>query len=126
MDVDLWLRMAFRTKVQKLPVVLSSFRRHDAQRDTKVNEIHESYQRMILESSDIKAAPLRLRLAAAAGRRVFAQHYPIGGARRVRRDMWTAILLYPPVLRAIAKPELLLPTSLQSTRLAALLRRALR
>lgn len=110
MDVDLWLRMAFRAPVRKLPIVMSTMRRHEAQRDKQTAAIWESYWRMIDESTDLAQAPLGDRLAARAGRRMLTQHYnPTGTHRRAMLDLWRGIATYPPAVRAIAYPELLVP-----------------
>ena len=110
MDTDLWLRMAFRAPVRKLPVVLSALRRHGEQRDTQTAAIWEGYRAMLRESDDVRRSSLRNRLAAAAGWRMITQHYNPRPAHRFRAaQMWAAIALYPPAIRAIAYPARLLP-----------------
>lgn len=110
MDVDLWLRMAFKAPARKLPVVLSSFRRHGEQRDKETRAIWESTWQMIEDSDDLPHAKLRQRLAAKAGRRMMTQYYNPGRSRRwVAVQLWLAIATYPPAARAVAYPRLLVP-----------------
>jgi glycosyltransferase involved in cell wall biosynthesis len=120
-DVDLWLRMMFLAPVVKLPLVMSAYRHHEEQRDKQVSEILTSYRRLLAESPDIRRAGLRARLAAWAGSRMLAQHYnPSGNPRYATVQMWLAILAYPPSVRAIIKPRLLIP---KRPRLRGVLRR---
>ena len=113
MDTDLWIRMAFHAPARKLPVVLSALRRHGEQRDTQTAAIWEGYRSMMRESDDIRRSSLRLRLAAAAGWRMITQHYnPRPRHRFQAAQMWTALAIYPPAIRAVAYPERLLPGAL--------------
>ena len=67
-DTDLWLRIAFRTRVLKIDRYLSQRRIHDAQRDTQSAKIVHDYARMIEQSPDIASAPPPVCSAAHAGK----------------------------------------------------------
>jgi hypothetical protein len=109
-DLDLWLRMVFHTDVARVPAVVSVRRLHPAQRDSQHDEIWKSYWQMIEDSEDIKRADLRTRLAAKAGRRLFVQHYnPTGSAWHRSRQMWLALVTYPPSVHAVRDAGLLFP-----------------
>jgi len=108
-DVELWLRMMFRAPALKVDAVWSAFRRHEAQRDKQTRKIFESWWRVIDESADLKTAPPRLRRAAGAGRRLIVQHYNPGSPWFRAGQLWLAILSYPPALRGLQHPAMLLP-----------------
>lgn len=109
-DIDLWLRMLFHAPAYKLPAVMSAYRRHETQRDKATAEILSSYQQMIRESEAIAHASLRVRLAASAGARMLTQHYnPTGDLRHQTSQLWRAILTYPPSIRALFLPRMLVP-----------------
>lgn len=109
-DVDLWLRIMFLAPAVKLPLVMSAYRHHEEQRDKQVTEILSSYRRMMAESPEIRRSGLRIRLAAHAGGRMLTQHYnPTGSPRYAAGQMWLAIVAYPPSIRSIVKPRLLIP-----------------
>jgi glycosyltransferase involved in cell wall biosynthesis len=108
-DVDLWLRMTFRTRVRKIDRVMSAFRLHEAQRDKQVQRIWTGYWRLIGDSPDVRAAPLRLRLAADAGRRLVTASYNPRSAAFRTYQLWRALLTYPPAWRALPDKALLLP-----------------
>lgn len=74
-DTDLWLRMAFRTRVQKIDAYWSARRMHDAQRDTQAGKILRDYGRMIDRSPDLAGAPAEIRAAAKAGKHLMWQRY---------------------------------------------------
>ena len=74
-DTDLWIRMAFRTRVKKLDVFLSQRRIHGKQRDTQAAQITRDYAKMIDQSSDIANAPRPIRMAAAAGKHLMRFRY---------------------------------------------------
>lgn len=109
-DTDLWLRMAYRTRVLKVDSVLSAWRMHPAQRNTQAAKIWHSYWQMIEESEEIKQSPLRLRLAADAGRRLLVQYYDPGRSAWFRVfQIWRAVLTYPPAIRALRSNTSLVP-----------------
>jgi glycosyltransferase involved in cell wall biosynthesis len=109
-DTEFWLRMAFRAQVAKVDRVLGARREHAAQRDKQLQAIRESYARMVAESLELRAAPWRLRRAAACGRHLHALRY---GAARTEWSrawrLWRAVLAYPPVLSALPSWAGLLP-----------------
>jgi len=109
-DIDLWLRILFRAPAYKIDRVLSAYRRHEAQRDKETTQILSSYRQMIENSDEIKRAPWRVRLAAKAGTHMLVQHYnPTGSARYQSGQMWLAMLMYPPTVRAVWKRKALVP-----------------
>jgi glycosyltransferase involved in cell wall biosynthesis len=111
-DVDLWLRMSFIAEPVKIPGVLSAYRHHEEQRDNQDAEILGSFRRMVAESPEIRASPWRVRLAGWAGGRMLAQHYnPTDNPRYASGQMWLAIVAYPPSVRAIVKPQMLIPAA---------------
>lgn len=67
-DTDLWIRMAFRNRVQKIDEFLSFRRMHDEQRDTNASRIASDYAQMVDQSPDIAAAEPRIRRAAIASK----------------------------------------------------------
>ena len=109
-DLDLWLRMAFLAPPVKISGVLSAYRHHEQQRDKQVAEILHARRRLVAESPEIRRSSRRVRLAAWAGGRMLTQHYnPTGEPRYATVQMWSAILAYPPSIRAVVKPRLLIP-----------------
>lgn len=74
-DTDLWLRMAFRTRVRKLDVFLSQRRLHGEQRDTQAAKIARDFGRMIDQSPDIASASPEVRRAAKAGKFLMRVRY---------------------------------------------------
>ena len=85
-DTDLWIRMAFRTKVNKIQDFLSQRRMHDAQRDTHGDRIVRDFTKMIDQSADIAESPARIRDAAAAAKHLIRVRYNTGGSDW--RDAW--------------------------------------
>lgn len=109
-DTDFWLRMIFETEVIKIDRALSAWRAHPGQRNDRKQEIWESYWRMIDECEALRRAPLSIRLAARAGRRLFTQYYnPSTSHWFPRLQLWRALLTYPPAFRAVGEKATLLP-----------------
>lgn len=108
-DTEMWLRMSFRTKVLKVDRVWSAWRRHEAQRDKEKLKMWESWGRMIAESGDLRRAPLRLRLAASAGRRLVALSYNPRSRAFVTVQAWLAVLSYPPSYAGVFNKAALFP-----------------
>ena len=79
-DTDLWIRMAFRTGVQKLDQFLSQRRMHDAQRDTQGAKIIRDYCQMIDQSPDIAASASEIQRAAKAGKHLMKIRYNTTGS----------------------------------------------
>lgn len=111
-DTDLWMRMAFRTQVQKIDEFLSQRRMHESQRDTQGGRIIDSYCRMIDQSPDIAASSPELQRAAQAGKYLMKIRYNPTGSdwanawNRFRAGLHAAELKNP---SGILK-DLLLPT----------------
>ena len=74
-DIDMWVRMAFRTRVVKIDRFLSQRRVHDTQRDMQVANIAQDYTRMIEQSPDIASAPRDIARAAHAGKHLLRVRY---------------------------------------------------
>jgi glycosyltransferase involved in cell wall biosynthesis len=109
-DTEMWLRMSFRMGVLKVDHVWSGWRRHEIQRDKEKSKMWEAWGQMITESEDLKRAPLRLRLAAKAGRRIMALDYNPGRSRVfVKAQLWLAILIYPPSYFSVHNKRALIP-----------------
>lgn len=109
-DLDMWLRMVFRRPAFKVDQVWSAFRHHGQQRNNATSNIFGDYWRMIEESEQIRSAPLKTRLAADAGRRMFIQFYnPTGSPWARAYQMWRALLTYPPVWHAVRWKSRLFP-----------------
>ncbi len=97
-DTDLWLRMAFRTKVKKIDTYLSLRRVHSSQRDTQSARIAKDYARMIDQSADIANASPNLRRAAVAGKYLKRIRYNASGSDLM--SAWNQLiagLIHPPV-----------------------------
>ena len=109
-DSELWLRMMFRTRVQHVDRVWSAWRKHESQRDKNARAMWDDWGRMVSESPDVARAPLPVRLAARAGRRLIAIDYNPTDSHGFRvQQMWRAIATYPPSQAAIYDKRLLLP-----------------
>ncbi|MBA3652806.1 MAG: glycosyltransferase [Actinobacteria bacterium] len=114
-DTDMWLRMIFRTRAQRVDKVWSAWRKHPDQRDRDARRMWEDWARMTRESPDLRRAPIRLRLAAAAGRRLMAIDYNPSQSRWFRtRQIALALLTYPPSIAAV--PPALLPPGVDIVR----------
>jgi hypothetical protein len=74
-DNDLWLRMAFHTKVLKVDRHWSCTREHPGQRDKQAARIARDWAAMIDSSPDVAGAPRELRRAAEAGKHLAAIRY---------------------------------------------------
>lgn len=111
-DVDLWLRMMFRAPALKVDGVWSAYRRHAVQRDKQTSNILSDWRRMLDESPEIARGSWRVRRAARAAGHMLVQHYnPSGDPRYRAGQIWLAILIYPPVIRALRSWKLLLAPS---------------
>ncbi len=101
-DTDLWIKIAFRSRVRKLDVVMAKRRMHEAQRDTQGTKVADSYGRMIDTSEDIAHAPKNLRRAAKAGKLLNANRYGYGDSYWTKLwRQWRAAMLYPPVFKMV-------------------------
>ena len=98
-DTDLWIRMAFRTKVCKLDEFLSQRRVHGAQRDLQARNIVRDYARMIEQSLDIRHASTGLKRAAHAGKHLIRVRYnPYDSDWYAAWSLMRAAALYPTCL----------------------------
>lgn len=122
MDADLWMRMVFRTRALKIERQLCAYRFHEEQRDKQAMKIWDSYWRMVEDSEDIRRAPLSVRRAARAGRRILSERYNPwpGQVWRLRKQLWLGLLTWPPAYRAIAQPTVLVPGLARLSRLLGL------
>lgn len=109
-DTEMWLRMSFRSRVLKVDRVWSAWRRHEAQRNREAVRMWDDWGRMFAESEDLQRAPLRLRLAARAGRHLVALSYNPGRSRFfAAAQAWLAVLTYPPSYIGMYPKSALLP-----------------
>lgn len=108
-DTEMWLRMSFRAPVLKVDRVWSAWRTHPGQRDKEAAKMWEAWGRMIEDSEDLRRAPLRLRQAARAGRRLVALGYNPGSRWFLAAQAWLALLTYPPSYAGIYNKAVLLP-----------------
>ncbi|MFA5938152.1 MAG: glycosyltransferase family 2 protein [Sinimarinibacterium sp.] len=108
-DTEMWLRMSFCTEILKVDRVWSAWRRHEAQRDKEKIKMWEAWGRMIAENEDLRRAPLRLRLAASAGRRLVALSYNPRSRWFVTVQAWLAVLTYPPSYAGVFNKAALFP-----------------
>jgi hypothetical protein len=118
--------MLFRAPAYKLDRVLSAYRHHEGQRDKQTAEILSSFRRMMRESPEIQASSWRVRRAARAGGRMLTQTYNPRSGWYQTSQIWLALLTYPPSIRGLVRPRLLLPPSYLRTgwrRVAGLTRR---
>lgn len=77
-DIEYWLRLIFRTRPSHISRVLSGWRRHGATRTRPEHTrlIWDDYWRIIDESPDIAAAPLKIRRLAEASKHLLALRFP--------------------------------------------------
>lgn len=108
-DLDFWLRILHRHTAFKVDSVWSAYRRHAEQRNNQTAKIFNSYWQMIGESPELRAAPLRQRLAADAGRRMFVQYYNPGRWWLRVYHLWRGLLTYPPAWRSLREAGALVP-----------------
>lgn len=95
-DTDLWIRMAFRTRVRKVDEFIATRRMHDEQRDQHADRIIRDYTKMIAQSADIKGAPFRLRRAAHAGTYLLRVRYnPSGSTLYSAWNLLRAAIAFP-------------------------------
>lgn len=101
-DTDLWLRMALLAPALKIDRLMAQRSMHDGQRDKQGARIVRDYSRAIDTLPGLDAASFRVRRAALAGKRLMANRYDAtaGYLRRLGR-LWSAVLLYPSLLRRL-------------------------
>lgn len=110
-DAEFWMRLLFAGgRGSRVPRIWSAWRRHEVQRDKEARKVWDAWRRMLDDSSELRRAPLRLRLAAEAGHSLLAIKYNPTGSKWFRlAHLWRAVLLYPPSLLGIRDKMLLLP-----------------
>jgi glycosyltransferase involved in cell wall biosynthesis len=97
-DTDLWLRMMFQTKVQKVDSFWSQRRIHDAQRDTQASKIARDFCRMIDQSRDISQSTDEMKRLAAASKHLIQVRYNGSGSDWTAAwHLWKAGQLAPEV-----------------------------
>ena len=107
-DTEFWLRMMAKTRFKRADRVWSAWRKHDDQRDRAALKMWNDWARMTRESPAMRGASLKLRLAAAAGRRLMAIDYSPRPDNAFRaRQIALALLTYPPSVAGV--PPALLP-----------------
>ena len=79
-DTDLWLRMAFKSKVRKIDTILAVRRVHENQRDKQVARIINDYSLMIDSCNDLKNASEKLIRAAKGGKHLMRVRYNTDGS----------------------------------------------
>lgn len=105
-DTDLWIRLAFHSRVVQCSKILAAGRRHSAQRDTNRNRIYSDYLKMHALSKEFASAPYRLRRAAKAGTFLLAFRY--GGPWtdwQLTAAAWNALLCRPALLFSSSLPR---------------------
>jgi len=123
-DTELWLRMAFRTEVQKIDGVIARRRLHDAQRNQRKAEILDSYMRMVKDSADLREAGSVLRRSARAGVHMHAVKYsPSNSLLTKSYHLWTAGFLERRLWPIIRKSPLFIPGWLPAQAVAGRLKK---
>ncbi|QDV43147.1 Chondroitin synthase [Stieleria neptunia] len=109
-DTELWLRMAFRTNVEKIDNYIAQRRMHEDQRDNQKAVIVDAYRRMLQDSPDIKQASPDIRRAARAGVFLHAIRYNASGSTlRASLYLWRALLADPSLWENYNRSLLLVP-----------------
>lgn len=109
-DTELWMRMVFRTEVEKLEACLSKRREHDEQRNHQAAVIADAYRRMVRESPDIAASAKDLRGAAKAGTHIHAIRYNASGSHwKATYHLWNALIADPELWQHYKGSPILIP-----------------
>lgn len=109
-DTELWLRMVFRTQVEKLDGSIAQRRLHDDQRNHQAAKIADGYRRMILDSADIRQSDSRIRRAARAGIHVHSIRYNASNSHLVASyHLWMALVKDPSLWATFRSSPLLVP-----------------
>jgi glycosyltransferase involved in cell wall biosynthesis len=103
-DADLWLRIAFRSKVRWVDAPWGVWRLHPDQRDAQRERVRRDWERMVRESEDLRSAPSRMRRAARAGLHRAHLRYGSPGPLGVCRHLWASVAWWPPAWR-VARPR---------------------
>lgn len=101
-DLDFWMRLAFRGEPVHIPQVLSAWRRYEGQRTNEAQyaRIWEDYQRMVVESEDIRNTSPRIRRLAHASTHLLAlRYFPQDRRWAVRGHMLRGLAGHPSAWR---------------------------
>ncbi len=118
-DTDLWIRLAFQSRVVQLRAVLAAGRRHPDQRDTNRKRIYSDYFQMLENSRELAEASWVLKRAAKAGASRLKLRYggPWTSMQRLQ-IVWSAVFFHPAFLFSPAfKRHRLIPGYFVLTRL---------
>ncbi len=109
-DTELWMRMVFRTKVEKIEACLSKRREHDEQRNHQAAVIADAYRRMVSDSPDLKVSSRELRRAAKAGTHIHAIRYNGSGSHwKATYHLWNAVIADPELWQFYKRSPMLIP-----------------
>jgi glycosyltransferase involved in cell wall biosynthesis len=109
-DTELWMRMVFRTQVEKIEACLSQRRQHEGQRNHQAAVIADAYRRMVRESPDLRASSGELRRAARAGTHIHAIRYNASGSHwKATYHLWNAIIADPELWHHHKRSPILIP-----------------
>ncbi|WP_161604451.1 glycosyltransferase family 2 protein [Roseiconus nitratireducens] len=109
-DTELWMRMVFRTQVEKIDKVIAQRRLHDEQRNHQAATIADAYRRMVQDSPDLQRAGADLRRAAKAGTHIHSIRYNASGsAWKASMHLWSALLAAPSLWPNYRDSPLLIP-----------------
>lgn len=109
-DTELWLRMIFRTDVEKIDECISQRRLHDDQRNHQTAVIADAYRRMILDSPDLQLASDDVQRAAKAGTYLHAIRYNSSGSNlKASYLLWRALFADPSLWKDYKDSSLLIP-----------------
>lgn len=100
-DIELWLRMVFRSPARKVDAIWGQRTMHESQRNVSGAKIIDGYKKMIAESRDLKEGLPALRRAARCG--IYLTESVYGDAKWRRWRYFMAILAYPSVLQKYPK-----------------------
>ncbi|MBT8040735.1 MAG: glycosyltransferase [Gammaproteobacteria bacterium] len=126
-DTEYWLRLVFRTRIEKIDILVAKRRLHSEQRNVRKSEIIESYSRMIRESEDLRRSSARLRRAARAGVHMHSIKYGRSSSLLVKTyHLWAATILEPSLLPVLKASPLAVPGLLSLKAMASKLKNHLR
>ena len=109
-DTQLWLRMAFRTKIEKVDACVAKRRAHDDQRNNQAAKIVDAYRRMVKDSPELKQAHQELRRAAQAGTHMhWIRYNPAKSHVLASYHLWRAVKLDPSLWPVARSSPLLIP-----------------
>ncbi len=105
-DTDLWFRIAFHSRVEKIDTFLACSREHSDQRNVQKEYIYRDYKLMLGQSADLSHAPRRLRMAASAGLYLLGVRYNIHKSDcGLTKALWKAVISYPTCIFSPTLPK---------------------